>query len=66
MRDKRAIVVTKTTLKSSTSDVTYWRSRPYAARLVALETIRREFHQWKYHTEPRFQRVYTILERVIS
>ena len=62
MREKRAIVVTKTTLKSSTSDVAYWRSRPYEARLAALETIRREFHQWKYHAQPRFQRVYTIIE----
>ena len=61
MLEKRAIVVTKTTLKSSTSDVAYWRSLPYAAWLAALETIRREFNQWKYHAEPRFQRVYTII-----
>lgn len=45
MLNKRAIVVTKTTLKSSISDVAYWRSRPYVERLAALETIRREFHQ---------------------
>jgi hypothetical protein len=64
MLEKRAIVVTKTTLKSSTSEVAYWRSLPYAARLAALETIRREFNQWKYHAEPRFQRVYTIVNRI--
>ncbi|MCU0545412.1 MAG: hypothetical protein MUE44_25115 [Oscillatoriaceae cyanobacterium Prado104] len=36
MLEKRAIVVTKTSLKSSTSDVAYWRSLPYAARLAAF------------------------------
>jgi hypothetical protein len=64
MFEKRSIVVTKTSLKSSTSDVAYWRSQPYTVRLAALETIRREFHQWKYHAEPGFQRVYTIIKRV--
>jgi hypothetical protein len=39
MLKKRSIVVTKTRLKSSTSDVAYWRSQPYAVRLAALETI---------------------------
>ncbi|MBO1347943.1 MAG: hypothetical protein EBE86_011315 [Hormoscilla sp. GUM202] len=63
MLEKRAIVVTKTKLKSSTSDLAYWRNQPYAVRLAALETIRREFHQWKYHAEPRFQRIYTIVKR---
>ena len=64
MLENRAIAVTKTNLKSTTSDVAYWRNQPYAARLAALETIRREFHQWKYNAEPRFQRVYTIVKRV--
>ncbi|NJK66587.1 MAG: hypothetical protein HC789_13055 [Microcoleus sp. CSU_2_2] len=60
MFEKRSIAVTKTSLKNSKSDVAYWRSQPYAVRLAALETIRREFHQWKYHAEPRFQKVYII------
>jgi hypothetical protein len=63
MFEKRSIVVTKTNLKSSRSDAAYWRSQPYAVRLAALETIRREFHQWKYHAEPGFQRVYKIVKR---
>jgi hypothetical protein len=63
MFENRAIAVTKTSLKSAMSDVAYWRNQPYAARLAALETIRREFHQWKYHAEPGFQRVYTIIKR---
>lgn len=64
MFEKRSIAVTKTNLKNSNSDVAYWRNQPYPVRLAALETIRREFHQWKYHVEPRFQRVYTIVKRV--
>ncbi|HBL11998.1 MAG TPA: hypothetical protein DD379_11425 [Cyanobacteria bacterium UBA11162] len=64
MLEKRLILVTKTNLKSAKSDVAYWRSQPYVARLAALETIRREFHQWKYHAEPRFQRVYRISKQV--
>ncbi|MUG94452.1 hypothetical protein F7734_19555 [Scytonema sp. UIC 10036] len=63
MFEKRAIVVNKTNLNSSTSDAAYWRSQPYTVRLAALETIRREFHQWKYHAEPGFQRVYKIVKR---
>ncbi|HAG83051.1 MAG TPA: hypothetical protein DCL61_18285 [Cyanobacteria bacterium UBA12227] len=64
MFEKRLILVTKTNLKSVKSDVAYWRSQPYVARLAALETIRREFHQWKYHAEPGFQRVYRISKQV--
>ncbi|MEO1403808.1 MAG: hypothetical protein AAFV72_21525 [Cyanobacteria bacterium J06635_1] len=63
MPEKRAIIVKKTNLKSSKSDVAYWRSQPYAARIAALETIRREFHQWKYNAEPGFQRVYRIVKQ---
>jgi hypothetical protein len=32
-------------------------------RLATLEQIRREYHQWKYHAEPRLQRVYSITQR---
>jgi hypothetical protein len=63
MREKRAVIVTKTSLKSAQSDVAYWRNQPYEARLAALETIRREFHQWKYNAEPGFQRVYRIIKQ---
>ncbi|MFO7540572.1 MAG: hypothetical protein R6X32_21230 [Chloroflexota bacterium] len=45
------------------SDFRYWQTRPYSERLKALETIRREYHQWKYGTEPRFQRVYKIVKQ---
>ncbi|MEM1326515.1 MAG: hypothetical protein AAGI23_11200 [Bacteroidota bacterium] len=48
------------------SDVLYWRSRPPIERLKALEEIRREYHQWKYGTEPKLQRVCKIVKRKSS
>jgi len=41
----------------------YWRTKPVADRLAALEEIRREYHQWKYDSQPRLQRVYTIVKQ---
>ncbi len=60
---RRQWVVTKTTLGEQKSDFAYWQTQPYAARIAALEEIRREYHQWRYHAEPRFQRVFSILKR---
>jgi hypothetical protein len=44
-------------------DLKYWQAQPPAARLAALEEIRREYHHWRYGAEPRFQRVYSIVKR---
>ena len=56
-------VVRKTPLDKQGREANYWRTQPYQARLAALEEIRREYHQWKYGSEPRLQRVYTITQR---
>jgi len=56
-------VARKIRLEDQTSDFLYWQSQPFEKRLAALEEIRQEYHQWKYATEPRFQRVYTITKR---
>lgn len=45
------------------SDFAYWRSQPYEARIDALEQLRREYHLWKYHAEPRLQRACSIAQR---
>jgi len=45
------------------TDFAYWQGQPYEARLAALEQIRRDYHRWKYHAEPRLQRVYSIVKR---
>jgi len=54
-------VVRKAPLKRGQSDLAYWQTQPYEARLAALEEIRREYHRWKYGAEPKFQRVYRIV-----
>jgi len=42
-------------------DLKYW--QPPAARLAALEEIRREYHGWKYGEEPRIEKVCSIVKR---
>lgn len=54
--------VRKVPLDEQERDVIYWRTQPYEARLAALEQIRREYHQWRYGSEPGFQRVFTIVK----
>ena len=55
--------VVKTRLREQASDFAYWQAQPYAARLAALEEIRREYHLWRYGAEPRLQRVYRVVKR---
>ncbi len=52
---------TKGHIDDQQTDFAYWQSQPYQARLATLEQIRREYHQWRYGTQPRFQRVYTVV-----
>lgn len=61
-KPQRIFTITKVPLHASKQDATYWRDRPMIDRLMALEEIRHEFHQWKYNAEPRFQRLYTITQ----
>lgn len=56
-------VVHRVALTEQEPDSVYWRTRPYAERLAALEEIRQEYHRWKYHAEPRLQRVCRITQR---
>ena len=58
-----AKIVTKRPLKDRSSNFAYWQSQPYAARIEALEEIRREYHLWKYGAEPKFQKIYSIVKR---
>jgi len=55
--------VTKVRLGEELKATVYWRSKSYQARLLALEEIRQEYHRWKYHAQPGFQRVYSIVKR---
>jgi hypothetical protein len=56
-------IYTKVNLREQKNDFAYWQTQPYRVRLATLEQIRREFHQWRYGAEPRFQRVYSIAKR---
>ena len=65
MNNEREIrqVVKVVPLYEKKGDFEYWQTQSYAARLAALEQIRREYHQWKYGAEPGFQRVYSVIKR---
>ena len=58
-----ARVVTKVSIDQQPNDAVYWRTQPFAARLAAVEELRREYHRWKYDAEPRLQRVFTVTQR---
>lgn len=56
-------VVQKFRLDEAPTDFAYWQTQSYTARLATLEQIRRAYIAWKYDSEPRFQRVYTVVKR---
>ena len=60
--DKTQIRIVKRS-ESDTDDLEYWLSKTVEERLAALEDIRREYNNWKYGIERRFQRVYKIVKR---
>lgn len=55
-------VYRKVNIRDQKSDFAYWQTQSYQVRLATLEQIRREYHQWRYGSEPRLQRVYTIVK----
>jgi hypothetical protein len=55
--------VNKIKVDQQTNDFAFWQTQPYELRLATLEQIRQEYHRWKYGTEPRLQRVYSIVKR---
>ncbi len=58
--DRSAVNIVCT--EEAPSDFAFWQTQSYEQRLRTLETIRREYHTWKYGTQPRLQRVYRIVE----
>ena len=60
---KIASVVAKYKLGEQPKDVVYWLSQPPEARWGATEEIRREYHGWEEGSEPRIEKVITILKR---
>ena len=58
-----AMIYKKVRLQEQESDFTYWQTQSYAARLEALEQIRQQYIAWKYDSQPRFQRVLSIIKQ---
>lgn len=59
-------VVNKISLKQQKSDFQYWQTQSPQKRLETLEEIRISYHQYYYHAQPRFQRVYTVVKQQSS
>lgn len=59
--DRRAI--RKVKIGEPKNDFQFWQQQPFEVRLQTLESIRQEYHRWKYGSQPGFQRVYTIIKR---
>ncbi len=59
-------VVKKSKLTDKKQDASFWRSRPPAERLEALEEIRQEYHGWQQDTQPRMQKTYSIIKRQLE
>jgi hypothetical protein len=45
------------------NDYQYWQSRSYQERLAALEELRQEYYGQADGSQPRLQRVYTVIKR---
>lgn len=58
-----AKVVKKYQMNEQPSDFAFWQTRSYAERIEALEEIRKEYNQWRYHAEQGFQRVYRVIKQ---
>ena len=44
-------------------DTEYWLQRPAWERILMVEILRTEYHQWTNELIPRLQRVYRIIKR---
>jgi len=60
---EKVVRIIKGPIPPKLSDVHYWRQQPPAARIAAVEEIRREYHGWKLGAEPRLVEVITIVQR---
>lgn len=56
-------IVKKIKMTEETSDRSYWLNQSVEARLDALESIRDDYNNWKFHDQQRFQRVYRVIKQ---
>ncbi len=57
------IEIKKIKLNQKKSDKAYWLTQSPEVRIEALEAIRKEYNDWKYHDQQKFQRVYRIVRQ---
>ena len=50
-------------LKNKETDFVFWNSRSAQERLVALESLRKQYIDFKYHVDTRLQRVCRITNK---
>jgi hypothetical protein len=56
-------VVNKYKIDEAPNDFSFWQSKSHEERIDALEQIRQEYNQWRYHAEHGFQRIYRIIKQ---
>ena len=56
-------VIRKVNINENKNDFDFWQNQPFEFRLETLEIIREEYNRWKYGSQQRFQRVYSIIKR---
>jgi formiminotetrahydrofolate cyclodeaminase len=56
-------IIKKIKLTEEKSDYSYWANQSVDARFDALESIREEFNNWKFHDQQGFQRVYRVIKQ---
>jgi len=59
--NKKAIQLIK--LEDKKNDYAYWSKQSPQTRLAVLESIRREYNEWKYHDRQGFQRIYRVVKQ---
>lgn len=57
-----ARVFRKIHLLDQPSDFSFWQGQPYTVRMRTLEEIRSEYHGWQNDSQPRLQRVFSIIK----
>lgn len=56
-------IIKKIKLAEEKSDYNYWVNQSVETRLNALESVREEYNNWKFHDQQRFQRVYRVIKQ---
>ncbi len=56
-------IINKLKLAEEKSDRGYWMNQSVEERLSALESMREEYNNWKFHDQQRLQRIYRVIKQ---